>query len=162
MRNLFLLLFFFMKELVLQRSRKKVTHTHTHKVIRSVFPSSPDLSSKEKGGCRSQRYKWCHNCAGFEVSHNLRVRDLTSFVPVAGMPGLQRADAELGEHSGYLTSWNIRNWFFLIITSSQSEQSLLLLTYKVGPESIKHYSKLSPQRPWWFTVGHELLQRNLY
>ena len=49
-----------------------------------------------------------HNCVGFEMSHNLRIRDLTFFVPAAGMPDVQRADAELGEHSGYLTSWIIR------------------------------------------------------
>lgn len=49
-----------------------------------------------------------HNCAGFEMSHNLRIRDLTFFVPAAVMPDVQRADAELGEHSGYLTSWITR------------------------------------------------------
>lgn len=48
------------------------------------------------------------SCAGFEMSHNLRIRDLTFFVPVAGMPDVQRADAEPGEHSGYLTSWIIK------------------------------------------------------
>lgn len=45
-----------------------------------------------------------HNSAGLEISHNLRIRDLPFFVPVAGMPGVQRADAEPGELSGYLTS----------------------------------------------------------
>lgn len=45
-----------------------------------------------------------HSSAGLEISHNLRIRGLTVFVPVAGVPGVQRADAEPGELSGYLTS----------------------------------------------------------
>lgn len=49
-----------------------------------------------------------HNCAGFEISHNLRIKELTFFVPFAGMPGVQRADAELDEHSRYSASWIIR------------------------------------------------------
>lgn len=45
-----------------------------------------------------------HNSAGLEISHNLRIRHPPFFVPIAGMTGVQRADAELGELSAYLTS----------------------------------------------------------
>lgn len=68
-----------------------------------------------------------HNCAGFEMSHNLRIRDLTFFVPAAVMPNVQRADTELGEHSGYLTSWN--EFFFSLRTPCCSDLQSWALKY---------------------------------
>lgn len=60
-----------------------------------------------------------HKCAGFEKSHNLRIRDPTFFVPVAAMPCVQRDGAEPSEHSSYSTSWIIRElgFFFSLSTA---------------------------------------------
>lgn len=61
-----------------------------------------------------------HKFAGFEMSHSLRIRDATFFVPVAAMPCVQRDDAEPGENSGYSTSWIIRELFCVFFFFSLS------------------------------------------